>query len=525
MQKYFHKFCGTLNAHSNLLEMLPNQSEYCSIFCGAIKALVQASVNHRKIAEEIAKALVDISEEVEICVSEAKIYPTEEMKKAISELYAHVFQFLRKAMKWYQSKSHQKLLNSFNSDFRTTFQDQLKDIQKLSARVSRRANIGTMAELRDFRISSEAQSQQIWEEKEDWRRKAETYEMKYEFLKSVTGKSAVGKGMANLLSMQAHEFLELMGGFSNGVAPGSPSPSELYDPCWLTDHDANCDEVRSPPRAVEYDEPQLLMAPPTPETSLTYLSRDLQDHITIFADPATLIYPSDIFAEHAIVKALQHWTTSAESERLWVIGVPSKYPTPTTSIAASVANAASELGVPFACFCYPTMHVDRNTTDENGIISLLYTLIRQIIDFIPPTVDAPQLDASRFEALDGTLKTWREGLSILSDVLKIAPPLLLIIIDGLERLDFAECGEHYLLELLALLQKKSETSNSDGSGNALKLLFTTAGNCAALNDVVDEETSVLVKCQSSHLKKSPGKWKGGRSVLDPFGEGRSDAYF
>lgn len=506
-QKYFHKFCATLNAHSNLLEMLPNQSEYCSIFCGSIKALIQASVNHRKIAEEIAQALVDISEEVEICVSEAKIYPTEEMKKAISELYAHVFQFLRKAMQWYQSKSHHKVLNSFSSDFREKFAEQLKDIQKLSARISRRANIGTMAELRDFKITSEAQSQQTWEEKEHWKRKAETYEMKYEFLKSLTGKAAVGKGMANLLHMQAADFLELIGGFDNVAARGSPSP------------------MRSPPRTVEYAEPQLLMEPPTPGTSLTFLSRDLQDHITIFADPATLIYPSDIFAEHAVVKALQNWTTSTESERLWIIGVPSKYPAPTTSIAASVANAASELGVPFACFCYPTMHTDENTTDEKGIISMLYTLIRQVIDFIPQTVDASQLSAARFQALDGTLKTWEEGLGVLSDVLNIAPPLLLIIIDGLERLDFAECGEHYLLELLSLLQKRSETSNSDGSGNALKLLFTTAGNCAALNDVMDEDTAVLVKCQASHLKKSPGKWKGGRTVLDPFGDTGGDSYF
>lgn len=169
--------------------------------------------------------------------------------------------------------------------------------------------------------------------------------------------------------------------------------------------------------------------------------------------------------------------------------------------------------------------MDENTTDEKGIISLLYTLIRQIIDFVPPTVDTPQLSAARFSSLDGTLRTWKEGLSILSDILVIAPPLLLIIIDGLERLDFAECGEHYLLELIGLLQKSSETSDRDGSGNALKLLFTTAGNCAALNDVIDEDTAVLVKCQSSHLKKSPGKWKGGRTVLDPFGGDESDAYF
>lgn len=255
---------------------------------------------------------------------------------------------------------------------------------------------------------------------------------------------------------------------------------------------------------------------------MTYLSRDLQDHITIFSDPATLIYPSDIFTEHAIVKALQHWTTSTESERLWIIGVPSSYPTPTTSIAASVANAASELGVPFTCFYYPTMHTNEDTTDEKGIISLLYTLIRQIIDFVPPTVNSTQLSAARFKALDGTLQTWNEALRVLSDILIIAPPLLLIIIDGLERLDFAECGEHYLLELLGLLQKRSETCNSDGSGNALKLLFTTAGRCAALNDVMHEDNSVMVQCRASHLKKSPGKWKAGRAILDPFGEGGSD---
>jgi hypothetical protein len=266
------------------------------------------------------------------------------------------------------------------------------------------------------------------------------------------------------------------------------------------------------------------MGPTTQNTSLAYMSRDLQDHITIFEDPAALVYPSDIFAEHAIVKALQHWTTSTESERLWIIGAPAKYPAPTTSIAASVANAASELGVPFACFCYPVMHQDENTTDEKGVISLLYTLIRQIIDLIPPSLDDPQLNEARFAALDGTLKTWREALSILSDILRIAPPLLLIIVDGIEQLDFAECGEHYLLELLRLLQTKSETSANDGSGNAIKLLFTTAGNCAALNDVIDEDTSVLVKCQSSHLKASPGRWRGGKTRLDPFSRG-DDTYF
>ena len=86
-----------------------------------------------------------------------------------------------------------------------------------------------------------------------------------------------------------------------------------------------------------------------------------------------------------------------------------------------------------------------DATDEECIISLLYSLTRQIIDFIPPNIVAPQLRFTRFSSLDDALRTWKEGLNVLSDFLIIAPPPLLIIIDGLERLDFAEFGKHYLL--------------------------------------------------------------------------------
>ena len=41
VQSLFHSFCKTLSSHSNLFEMLPNQSQYCSIFCGAIKTLIK----------------------------------------------------------------------------------------------------------------------------------------------------------------------------------------------------------------------------------------------------------------------------------------------------------------------------------------------------------------------------------------------------------------------------------------------------------------------------------------------------
>ena len=40
-QKFFHSFCKTLDAHSNFLKMIPNQNEYCSIFCASITTLIK----------------------------------------------------------------------------------------------------------------------------------------------------------------------------------------------------------------------------------------------------------------------------------------------------------------------------------------------------------------------------------------------------------------------------------------------------------------------------------------------------
>ena len=38
---FFHKFCDSLNAHSSLLKVLPEGSEYVSIFTGTLNAVIK----------------------------------------------------------------------------------------------------------------------------------------------------------------------------------------------------------------------------------------------------------------------------------------------------------------------------------------------------------------------------------------------------------------------------------------------------------------------------------------------------
>jgi hypothetical protein len=42
-RRHFDKFCSSLSAHSTILEVLPNQSQYLSIFCGTVNTLLKVS--------------------------------------------------------------------------------------------------------------------------------------------------------------------------------------------------------------------------------------------------------------------------------------------------------------------------------------------------------------------------------------------------------------------------------------------------------------------------------------------------
>ncbi len=43
-QKLFRSFCNSLQGHSNMLQMLPSQNQYLSIFCGALTSLLEVGI-------------------------------------------------------------------------------------------------------------------------------------------------------------------------------------------------------------------------------------------------------------------------------------------------------------------------------------------------------------------------------------------------------------------------------------------------------------------------------------------------
>jgi hypothetical protein len=174
---YFHRLCGTMDAHSNMLEVLPHGSEYVCLFAGTITSIMKASVNHEGIAEDIAQALCEIGEHVADCETELRLFHTEDMQNAVADLYAHIFLFLTDTLCWYGKSKRKRVMDSFNEKFRDELGESIENIKKMSMAIKRKAENGSAAEQRVTRLTTEAIGKDIRVGLEGFRR--EQAEMKH----------------------------------------------------------------------------------------------------------------------------------------------------------------------------------------------------------------------------------------------------------------------------------------------------------------------------------------------------------
>jgi hypothetical protein len=152
---YFHRLCETLDAHSNMLKVVPSGNEYVSLFSGTIMSIIKASVNYENIADELTQALCEISEHVADCDVELELFKTEDMRHAVADLYAHIFLFLTDTLSWYMKKRRKRIMDSFNEKFSDEHQDSIENIQRKSEIIKRKFTQKVAAEQRVTRLMVE----------------------------------------------------------------------------------------------------------------------------------------------------------------------------------------------------------------------------------------------------------------------------------------------------------------------------------------------------------------------------------
>ena len=170
---------------------------------------LKASANYENIAEGLAQSLFEITEAVESCVRECSLYPTKDIQYGVANLYAHIFLFLRDALGWYTKKSIRRLLASFKEDFYQQFEDQISNIQKISLKITRKAQYASQSELRYTRLLVEdlKENQRLGLEREE----REAADRRYQEQKAIDERE---KELQRLKVLE-HEHLHRIGNLLN----------------------------------------------------------------------------------------------------------------------------------------------------------------------------------------------------------------------------------------------------------------------------------------------------------------------
>lgn len=156
---------------------------------------------------------------------------------------------------------------------------------------------------------------------------------------------------------------------------------------------------------------------------------------------------------------------------------------PLSSMAARFVGMveAHELNV-ISYFCeIPRTSQRRDTPEAEGATSLLYALLRQLVEILPPRLDTTvDFSESRFAKLDGSLKTWSEAIELLGDLLSALKGIVFCVIDGLHWLD-GEGTDAPLAQLLTALRH-----------DRLRVFFTTCGRSGCLLEHLERDEILIL---------------------------------
>ena len=207
--------------------------------------------------------------------------------------------------------------------------------------------------------------------------------------------------------------------------------------------------------------------------------------------PRAVALPSPMLAR------LRDWISSEESEILWVAGPEHYcYPSKMSAVAATmVALFTEEKPTAVFHFCdlpLPWTVQGGESREEIGLMSMVYSMIQQLIDHVPPRFDSSKdLGLKRFTPLDGNVSTLDGALELLRDLIPLCLPYLVIIIDGIEQLDDWK-GQHGCKEFVKTLRQcKPLKPRDDEPQRVYKVLFTTAGKRGALMETLDSKEILL----------------------------------
>jgi hypothetical protein len=128
-RKNLDAIAATLLNYSKVLDVITAvEPLYAGVAWGAIKFIVCGVCQHAKQLAELTGALTTIGDALPRLEISSLLYNTAPMQQAVAKTYAHVLQFLQRALSWYTSSSASRVIRSVFKPL--TFNDIVVEIQR-----------------------------------------------------------------------------------------------------------------------------------------------------------------------------------------------------------------------------------------------------------------------------------------------------------------------------------------------------------------------------------------------------------
>ncbi|KAH8703665.1 hypothetical protein BGW36DRAFT_89870 [Talaromyces proteolyticus] len=479
--KWAQTCLDTLDVHPRLMEFLPEPQRAYDLFFGVVYSVINASKEQYRVAGVFLKFLTKINK----AVSSALVLASSELA---ASLYAQIFLFLGEFMRDYVAKSRCRILYSHNEDFKTNFKNLIDSVENFAAMktdsvcsspcvytdTAGLVKVGLEGDARVQASQTTFIRQLIWNVQKK---------------KAVNAKLA--QGWRRIFDLFLSELKVRVRKVDADGAFCQLSGSSLVD------------QQNHQPESVDITTKRRLL-----KLRVQQDSSSLQD----FFDNNEQTHPFGVDERLAIpapvATEIYNWMRVNPSLPLAVegshsLGLPGRL----TLISACYVSIARKHSIPTVShFCAASPRASK----EAGIISLVYSLIRQLIDVAPPMMDCDSncdLGKERFCRLNGTMSSWTDALGILDALLRYKPPVLFCVIDALDVLEDESTVQYVkpLVDLLVSHTTRCSTAHSDvqqtgiPKDGLIKVLFTTAGQCQAIQNTFNQGRGLLITTDPTHV--------------------------
>ncbi|KAJ4320042.1 hypothetical protein N0V94_003607 [Neodidymelliopsis sp. IMI 364377] len=535
----FHRVCESINDHSGVLKILPQ--EYAGPVCASIEMIVkvrkpawtnelrtnadfdQASVKHEQVGEDFANALKEIDGVVATTKRGLALYSEDLMlQDLVAQLCCSILGFVAVPLKWYSEGGGKRLRASLNENASKEYEKHIAAIRRLARMIDRVVDLctaeqsrGTTHILAQENSRLARQNKELQEERLRNRWLADGSQ--YAFLQQ-----AEDEFNRQLRDSPQTRLLQM------SIFIGEPSSTELGRPIkQILDRQAY--------RFV--DDEQAARLAPLQEPSFTSAVTDLQEqdsgvvlhqrvevedasgHLNAFFDYdkiTPVLASATCFAESEVIQRLQSWTSEPQSSFLGVLGPFSGSQDNAFRLLSSnyvlAAKAANIACVSYFCELPRKPQNPRRLPETIESSAMLCALVRQMVLHLPLQLpEHPALEKRRFEALDGTLRSWDGALSLLSDLVTLAEaPVLLVTVYGLEALEHNATRVH-LSALVNTLRQHMLRRDGDQAQKIFKVLFVTSGVSQVLARTLSNAEICDMDRGSAATK--PGQARRGRTAV------------